>query len=96
MMPSHLRFSSAYAWNASALRGSSFNLAQAKSVQSAAALAERGLPSALAAFQGPVFVRTTGTVRLSSKWRTEVDKLHLVPNVFPELVKFAQGLTLHQ
>lgn len=28
--------------------------------------------------------------------RTEVDKLHLVPNVFPELVKFAQGLTLHQ
>ena len=26
--------------------------------------------------------------------RTEVDKLHLVPNVFPELVRFAQGLTL--
>ena len=28
--------------------------------------------------------------------RTEVDKLHLVQNVFPELVRFAQALTLHQ
>ena len=27
--------------------------------------------------------------------RTEVDKLHLVPNVFPELVRFAQSLSLH-
>ena len=27
--------------------------------------------------------------------RTEVDKLHLVPNIFPELVRFAQSLSLH-
>jgi hypothetical protein len=74
-LPSHLRFSSAYAWNASALRASSFNLAQAKSVQSAAALANLGIPSALAAFQGRIFVRTTSVVRLSSGWRSEVDKL---------------------
>jgi hypothetical protein len=73
--PSHLRFSSAYAWNTSALHASSFNLAQAKSVQAAAAFAERGIPSALAAFQGPVFVRTTGAVRLSDDWEAEVDKL---------------------
>ena len=73
--PAHLRFSSAYAWNASSLSSSAFNLAQAKSVNSATALALRGLPSALAAFQGPVFVRTTGSRRLAPDWEAQLDKV---------------------
>ena len=74
-VPSHLRFSSAYAWNGSSLHPSSFNLAQATSLQSAAVFAERGIPSALAAFQGPVFARTSGVERLTPNWEAEVDKL---------------------
>ena len=53
----------------------------------------------LASYQGldcgPVFTRQC-IVQDVHFVRTEVDKLHLVPNVFPELVKFAQALTLHQ
>jgi len=51
----------------------------------------------LASYQGldcgPVFTRQC-IVQDVHFVRTEVDKLHLVPNVFPELVKFAQALTL--
>eukprot|EP01052_Picozoa_sp_SAG31_P054458 SAG31_NODE_14510_length_802_cov_1.584637_1_plen_77_part_00 len=51
--PSHLRFSSAYAWNVSSLPAASFNLAQA-SLGAVAPLAARGVPSALAGLQGTV------------------------------------------
>ena len=72
----HLRFSSAYAWNASTLSATWLNLAQAASVDGAAALARRGLPSALAALQGPVFVRTSASDhRLAPDWEAQLDRL---------------------
>ena len=53
----------------------------------------------LASYQGldcgPVFTRQC-IVQDVHFVRTEVDMLHLMPNVFPELVKFAQALTLHR
>ena len=76
--PQHLRFSGAYAWNTSTLASSYINLAQASSVASAAALAQRGISSALAAFQGSIFVRShelPGGSKLVDGWEQRVDKL---------------------
>lgn len=73
----HLRFSSAYAWNASSLPSVAFNLAQARSAQAAAALARRGLPSAVAGFQGRVFIRSSSASpnQLAPDWSAQLQQL---------------------
>ena len=74
----HVRFSSGYAWNVTSLSPSFINLAQTASVGSAALLAQRGIPSALAAFQSKLFERThvlPGGSRLVDNWKSRLDAL---------------------
>jgi hypothetical protein len=74
----HLRYSAAYAWNVSSLSPAAFNLAQTSSVDGARSLAARHLPSALAAFQGPIFVRNhvaPGGSVLAPGWEAKLDAL---------------------
>ena len=70
------RWSSAYAWNASSLPASSFNLAQAASVGEALTLADRGIESVLANIQATIFVRASGVGSvLVDDWELKLDSI---------------------
>ena len=77
---SHLKWSSAYAWNGSSLDPTFVNLAMAASLGSAEGFARRGMKSALAAFQGgssQVFLRskTAPGSTLVPDWQQKIDAL---------------------